>query len=108
MMHRRRSVMLHRDRGDAWQRNGHCTTRREVLRRAGTASAMVALFPSVPRAVSAQHTGGDLPRTIEEAGQRLRARSISVTELVKAYLQGAKVLGPQLNPFITLTEEEAF
>src|SRR5262245_57817721 len=103
---RRRMVMLQRYRSDVGQCYDHGTTRREFLHRV-SAMTMVALVQSVPRAGLAQSMKGDLPRTIEEAGQRLRARSISVTELVKAYLQGAKALGPQLNPFITLTEDVA-
>jgi aspartyl-tRNA(Asn)/glutamyl-tRNA(Gln) amidotransferase subunit A len=89
------------------QGNGYSVERREVLRRIGATSAMLALSPIFPSEAMAQDQPGDLPRTIEEAGKRLRNRSIGVTELVKAYLDGAKQLGPKLNPFITLTEEEA-
>jgi aspartyl-tRNA(Asn)/glutamyl-tRNA(Gln) amidotransferase subunit A len=80
--------------------------RREVLRRMAAASAMLALSV-VPSEVMAQRHARDLPRTIDEASRRLKNRSIGVTELVKAYIDGAKQVGPKLNPFITLTEEEA-
>ena len=62
---------------------------------------------AMPNEVMAQRGERDLPRTIKEAGERLRNRSVSVTELIKTYINGAKQLGPKLNPFITLTEEEA-
>ena len=61
---------------------------------------------AMPNEVMAQRGERDLPRTIKEAGERLRNRSVSVTELIKTYINGAKQLGPKLNPFITLTEEE--
>jgi aspartyl-tRNA(Asn)/glutamyl-tRNA(Gln) amidotransferase subunit A len=70
------------------------------------ASAGLALS-IIPSEVMAQNHARDLPHTIAEAGKRLRNRSISVTELVTAYVYGAKQLGPRLNPFITLTEEDA-
>jgi aspartyl-tRNA(Asn)/glutamyl-tRNA(Gln) amidotransferase subunit A len=85
----------------------HSAERREVLRGIGGASAMLALSSILPSDVMALNKGRDLPRTIIEAGKRLRNRSMSVTELVKANLDGAKQLGPKLNPFITLTEQEA-
>jgi aspartyl-tRNA(Asn)/glutamyl-tRNA(Gln) amidotransferase subunit A len=87
--------------------NCHSGERREVLRRIGAASAVLALSPVLPGGVLAQNRTRELPRTIKEAGRRLRNHSIGVTELVKAYLNGAKQFGPKLNPFIILTEEEA-
>jgi hypothetical protein len=57
--------------------------------------------------VLAQNKVGDLPRSIGEAGKRFRDRLLGITELTKSYLKGAKELAPKLNPFITLTEEEA-
>lgn len=92
---------------DATHSKGHSAGRREILRRMGAGSAILALSPVLPKLVAAQGKTLDLPRTIKEAGRRLRNRSIGVTELVKVYLNGAKQLGPKLNPFITLTEEEA-
>jgi aspartyl-tRNA(Asn)/glutamyl-tRNA(Gln) amidotransferase subunit A len=68
---------------------------------------MLALSPVTASGVLAQNTPSDLPKTIKEAGERLRNRAVSVTELTKAYLNGAKQFGPKLNPFITLTEDEA-
>jgi len=68
---------------------------------------MLALSPIFRGRLMAQTKTADLPPTIEEAGKRFRNRSLGVTELVNSYLEGSKQLGPQLNPFITLTEEEA-
>jgi aspartyl-tRNA(Asn)/glutamyl-tRNA(Gln) amidotransferase subunit A len=84
----------------------YAVERRELLRRMAAASAMLALS-AVPDAVMAEGSANDLPDTINEAGRRLRRGSIGVTELIKAYIEGAKQLGQKLNPFITLTEEEA-
>jgi|SRR5215471_12349671 len=39
----------------------------------------------------------DIPVSVKEAGERLRNRSVSVTELTKVYLIGAKQFGPKLN-----------
>ena len=44
---------------------------------------------------------------MEEAGKRFRDHSLGITELTQSYLKGAKELGPKLDPFITVTEEEA-
>ncbi len=46
--------------------------------------------------------------TIEEASKLIRARSLSPTELVRAYLERIGRLNPQLNAFITVTEELAY
>jgi aspartyl-tRNA(Asn)/glutamyl-tRNA(Gln) amidotransferase subunit A len=81
--------------------------RREFLGRMGAASLMSAFSPFFPSKAAAQSKSGDLPRTIAEAGQRFRDRSLGIAELVKSYLDGAKQLGPKLNAFITLTEDEA-
>ena len=81
--------------------------RREVLRYIGAASALAGLSPILPTNVLAQNKVGDLPRSIEEAGKRFRDSTLGITELTKSYLKGAKELAPKLNPFITLTEEEA-
>ena len=89
------------------QNNDHSADRREILYRIGAASAIVGLSPVLPTNVLAQNKVGDLSRSIEEAGQRFRDRSLGITELTRSYLKGAKALAPKLNPFITLTEEEA-
>jgi aspartyl-tRNA(Asn)/glutamyl-tRNA(Gln) amidotransferase subunit A len=89
------------------QNNDHSADRREVLCRIGAASAIVGLSPVLPTNVLAQNKVGDLPSSIGEAGQRFRDRSLGITELTQSYLRGAKALAPKLNPFITLTEEEA-
>ena len=86
---------------------GRSADRRELLRQIGAASTILALSPFAATGMLAQNPSSDLPKTIKEAGERLRNRSVSVTELTKAYLNGAKQFGPKLNPFITLTEEEA-
>src|SRR6476660_6616579 len=99
--------MSRQDHGSELQGDRHSAERRIVLRRIGATSAMLACAPIFSSEVMAQNRARDLPRTIKEAGKRLRSRSIGVTELVKACLNGAKQLGPKLNPFITLTEEEA-
>jgi len=78
--------------------------RRKFVGRIGAASVMSAFSSFFPSEAGAQ---GKLPRTITEAGQRFRDRSLGVAELVKSYLDGAKQLGPKLNAFITLTEDEA-
>jgi aspartyl-tRNA(Asn)/glutamyl-tRNA(Gln) amidotransferase subunit A len=99
--------MTHQDFRDGLPERHHSTDRRELLRQIGAASAMIALSPVTASGVLAQNPSSDLPKTIKEAGERLRNRSVSVTELTKAYLNGAKQFGPKLNPFITLTEDEA-
>jgi aspartyl-tRNA(Asn)/glutamyl-tRNA(Gln) amidotransferase subunit A len=84
--------------------------RREVLRHLGAASAILAVAPILPRGAAAQSkltVAGDLPRTIEEASKRFRDRSVGVVELTQTYLKGALALRPKLNPFITVTDEEA-
>src|SRR5215468_3909516 len=93
------------DRGNV--RAMHYSDRREVLRHIGAASVIMGLSPVLPTNVLAQNKVGDLPRSIEEAGRRFRDRSLGITELTRSYLKGAKELAPKLNPFITLTEEEA-
>ena len=81
--------------------------RREFLRQIGAASAVMGLSPMLPTNVLAQSKAAGLPRSMEEAGQSFRDRSLGITELTQAYLKGAKELAPNLNPFITVTEEEA-
>ena len=46
--------------------------------------------------------------TIEEASRLIRERSISPVELVRAYLERINRLNPDLNAFITVTEELAY
>lgn len=48
-----------------------------------------------------------LPATITEAGRLLRNGSLTSEALTKQYLQRIKTLNPQLNAFITITEELA-
>jgi aspartyl-tRNA(Asn)/glutamyl-tRNA(Gln) amidotransferase subunit A len=93
------------DRGNV--QDMHYSDRREVLHHIGAAAALAGLSPILPTNVLAQNKVGDLPRSIGEAGKRFRDRSLGITELTKSYLKGAKELAPKLNPFITLTEEEA-
>jgi aspartyl-tRNA(Asn)/glutamyl-tRNA(Gln) amidotransferase subunit A len=81
--------------------------RREFLRQIGAASAVMGLSPMLPTNVLAQSKAAGLPRSMDEAGQSFRDRSLGITELTQAYLKGAKELAPNLNPFITVTEEEA-
>jgi Amidase len=92
---------------DTGQNQHHCADRREILRRIGASSAIVTLGSILPTNVLAQNKASGLPPSIEEAGKKLRNRSLSVTELTQSYLKGAKDLAPKLNPFITVTEEEA-
>ena len=99
--------MTHQGRCEDSPERRHSADRRELLRQIGAASTILALSPFAATGMMAQNPSSDLPKTIEEAGERLRNRSVSVTELTKAYLNGAKQFGPKLNPFITLTEEEA-
>lgn len=52
-------------------------------------------------------TDTHLPATITEAGRLLRNGSLTSEALTKHYLQRIKTLNPQLNAFITITEELA-
>jgi aspartyl-tRNA(Asn)/glutamyl-tRNA(Gln) amidotransferase subunit A len=81
--------------------------RRDILRHIGAASAVIGLTPVLPTNVLAQSKTADLPRSMEEAGKRFRDHSLGITELTQSYLKGAKELGPKLDPFISVTEEEA-
>src|SRR5215475_15652940 len=99
--------MTHQGRCEDSPERRHSADRRELLRQIGAASTVLALSPFAASGALAQNTSSDLPKTIKEAGERLRNRSVSVTELTKAHLDGAKQLGPKLNAFITLTEDEA-
>jgi aspartyl-tRNA(Asn)/glutamyl-tRNA(Gln) amidotransferase subunit A len=85
----------------------HSADRRQVLRTIGAASAVAGLASAFPMKTLAQSKSGELPRTIAEAGQRFRERSLGISELTKSYLQGAKDFKPKLNQYITLPEEEA-
>src|SRR5260370_19895618 len=85
----------------------HVEDRRDILRDMGAASAVIGLTPVLPTNVLAQSKTADLPRSMEEAGKRFRDHSLGITELTQSYLKGAKELGPKLDPFITVTEEEA-
>lgn len=66
-------------------------------------SAATALTAARP----AQAGGIRLPATIAEAGRQLRAQIVTAEELTRAYLGCIARLEPQLNLFITLTEEQA-
>jgi aspartyl-tRNA(Asn)/glutamyl-tRNA(Gln) amidotransferase subunit A len=92
---------------DDGRNQDHCADRREVLRQIGAASAMIGLTSVLSTDVLAQSKSADLPRSMEEAGKRFRDRSLGITELTQSYLKGVKELGPKLDPFITVTEEEA-
>jgi hypothetical protein len=72
---------------DIGQNQHHSADRREILRRIGASSAIVTLGPLLPINVLAQNKASDLPPSIEEAGKRLRDRSLSVTELTHSYLK---------------------
>src|SRR6266849_5428084 len=85
----------------------HSADSREILRHIGAASEIMTLTPVLTSKALAQNKAGDLPRSIEEAGRRFRDHSLGIRELTQSYLKGAKELAPKLNPFITLTEEEA-
>src|SRR5215472_7515226 len=90
--------MTHQDRCEDSPEGRHSADRRELLRQIGAASTILALSPFAATGMMAQNPSSDLPKTIEEAGERLRNRSVSVTELTKAYLNGAKQFGRKLNP----------
>jgi aspartyl-tRNA(Asn)/glutamyl-tRNA(Gln) amidotransferase subunit A len=51
--------------------------------------------------------GVRLPGSIAEAGRLLRSGRVSITEMTRTYLQGARQLEPALNPYITITEQHA-
>ena len=80
--------------------------RRDVLKSMATGAALLA-SPFGLREAAAAQGGVRLPSSIGEAGKLLRNGKVSVTELVNAYLRGARRLEPLLNPFITLTDAEA-
>jgi aspartyl-tRNA(Asn)/glutamyl-tRNA(Gln) amidotransferase subunit A len=84
-----------------------CADRREILCNIGAASAMIGLTSVLSTDVLAQSKSADLPRSMEEAGKRFRDRSLGIIELTQSYLKGVKELGPKLDAFITVTEEEA-
>ena len=76
-------------------------TRRDFV--AGSAAVGASL--SFGRALAQPSDLTDL--TIEEASRLIRARSVSPVDLVRAYLERIERLNPQLNAFITVTEELA-
>jgi aspartyl-tRNA(Asn)/glutamyl-tRNA(Gln) amidotransferase subunit A len=87
-------------------------SRRAFVRRAAalglslTATRALLGAPAA-RVAQAQQTTGALPATIAEAGRRLRDGSLTSQALTAAYLACIRSLEPQLNMFITLTEERA-
>ena len=48
-----------------------------------------------------------LPRSVEDAGRRLRDGSLTVEALTRAYLDRTRALQPRLNALIAVTEERA-
>ncbi len=83
-------------------------TRRNFLAVSAVGAAALAMPLAVTRTLwAAKPTQGGLPATIVEAGKRLRNGSLTCEALVKAYCACIKKLNPQLNAFITITEEQA-
>ena len=75
-------------------------TRRAAI--AGTAAAAAA----VTTRVGAQST--DLTElSIEEAGRRIAARTLSPVDLTGAYLDRIEALNPRINAYITILAEQA-
>jgi aspartyl-tRNA(Asn)/glutamyl-tRNA(Gln) amidotransferase subunit A len=88
---------------DNGRKQAFLANRREILAHLGAASVAIGL----PSNLLAQGKVVNLPSSIGEAGKRFRDRSLGVSELTQSYLKGAKELAPKVNPFITVTEEEA-
>ena len=51
--------------------------------------------------------GQVLPSSVDEAGRRLRAGTLTVLELTKGFLECSRKLQPTLNAYITITESQA-
>ena len=85
---------------------GNRRSRRDALRAMAAGAALLASPFGARNAFAGRH-GVPLPRTIGEAGQLLRSGRVSVTEMITAYLRGARQLEPTLNSFITITEQQA-
>jgi len=81
--------------------------RRDVLRGMAAGAAVAASPFGLGGEALAGHGGVRLPTSMTEASKLLRNGKVSVTELVAAYLRGARKLEPVLNPFITMTEAHA-
>ncbi|MCB1883326.1 MAG: amidase [Geminicoccaceae bacterium] len=81
-------------------------SRRELLARSVLATTAVLAGAGARRAL-AQTVGGGMPDSIAATGEQLRKGSLSVAALVRAHLDCAKRLQPQLNAFILLLEDRA-
>lgn len=81
--------------------------RRDVLRGMAAGAAVMASPFGLGRDALAAHGGVRLPTSMSEASKLLRNGKVSVTELVAAYLRGARKLESVLNPYITMTEGHA-
>lgn len=73
----------------------------------GLAMAASNLSRNRPYSTAASAAEAIAPISIVEAGEQLRAGSLSVVDLTKHYLAAIKASNPQLNAFITIAEEEA-
>ena len=85
-------------------------SRRRLMQ--GTATAGLALAANSfgkkrQYAVAADVAEASVPSSIAEAGEWLRAGSISVVALTEHYLACIKALNPELNAFITIAEQQA-
>jgi Asp-tRNA(Asn)/Glu-tRNA(Gln) amidotransferase A subunit family amidase len=102
----RGEVMTGVDNCSAAARDNCSTTRRTVP---GSTAAVAATFAlsTYTNELLARTPPRGLPSTNKQAGNDLRSGSLGVTELFRAFLDGAKQVGPKLNPFSTLNEDEA-
>lgn len=82
-------------------------TRREFLKTSAVGLGASALGVGCASDMSRSSTASGIPDTITEAGKRLRDGSLTVEQLTRAYYRCISKLNPQLNCFITLTEEQA-
>jgi aspartyl-tRNA(Asn)/glutamyl-tRNA(Gln) amidotransferase subunit A len=84
----------------------HSRTRRDVLRAMAAGAAVASPLAGLGKAFGA---AGNVhaPRSMGEIARLLRTGRVSVTELVRHYLQAADALEPVVNPFITITAEHA-
>jgi aspartyl-tRNA(Asn)/glutamyl-tRNA(Gln) amidotransferase subunit A len=76
-----------------------------ALLQGGSASARAAEIPETSRDSADKNNLEWL--SIAEAASKLRSREVSSVELTRACLDRIALLGPKLNAFITVTEEEA-
>lgn len=86
-------------------------SRRHFIQGTATAGLTTAVSGAIhqnrwPRNIASAAEGLP-PLSIVEAGERLRAASLTAVELTEHYLGCIRVLNPELNAFITVTEDEA-